>query len=276
MPRDDRSARRSLRAVTLGRAFAWQTRQEGFRYLAAALVPFAIAITLTGILPTLTGGRGINGAASAAALGARYGAHSNAVAVGLLLIFTPGLVALLASIAVIRTTRGLVGAEVGRGDVEALLSAPYTPGVIAAALLGYTMVVATAFWAAMSLMGAIAIAIVAAASAGTVTLPVSYLTMALLLPLLAVWASAALSVLVNLLFPKLTLPGAALAVAGGNVGSSIGTLPALGVFLTIAFGVSSPGPAAIMVVAGGIVVLIIVGSVAGVARGFRAENVLES
>ncbi|AQZ61642.1 hypothetical protein BKM31_09325 [[Actinomadura] parvosata subsp. kistnae] len=262
-------------AFALCGAILWRVRREGVRDLLSAVVPFVVLLVVLSVLP-LVAGHGIKGAAVAAAVGARYGADANMVVVGLLLLITPGLAALFGAIGVTRSVQGLVGSEVSRGGMEELLSAPYTPGGIAAAVLGYALVVATGFWAVMTAAGALAITVVLLLSGARLTLDAGYLTLALLLPLLCAWASAGLTLMVSLLFPRLTQLGAGVNVAGGSLGNGLALLPALGTLLALLYGTVSLGPVKLFLMAGGVTVVITVAAVAIVAGKFRPETVLDS
>jgi hypothetical protein len=260
----------------LCRVVFWRVRREGVGQLLLAFVPFAAILAFVSSVPLITGGGGVKGSAEFATFGLRYGVRSNVVVVGLLLLLAPGLVALFSALGVTRTVQGLIGAEVSRGGLEALLSAPYTPSTIAAAVLGYALGMATAFWLGMSALGAVAVAAVTAASDGHLSLDGGYLALALLLPLLCAWAAAGLTLLVSLLFPRLTQLGATVNVAGGNLGNAVALVPALGGLFALLYGAVDIGVVRLFLITGGVTACIVVISVVGVAWRFRPETVLDS
>lgn len=265
------------RAGRLVAALAWRTRHEGLGCLLTGFAPFAVVVALLSVLPSLTHGKGINGAASALAVSLRYG--SGSLAMGLLLLLAPGLIAVFGGIGIARLARGLVGGEVSRGGMELLLGAPYTPGTIAAALLGYLLGAAVTFWAALTALTVLAVTGLIAVGGGHLVLSGGYLAEALLLPLLAMCASCGLAVLVSLLFPRLTQVqlSAGVNMAGGSLDSLITLLPTLALLTSLAFGGKAvAGSAGFCAAAAGVAVAIAAVSVGAVSRGFRPEAVLES
>lgn len=89
---------------------------------------------------------------------------------------------------------------------------------------------ATLYWAGMTAIAAVTVAVVVWASAATLSLTVSYLLRVLILPLLAVWAATGLSLLVALLYPRLAQAGSfGLNLGGGGLASVPAVLPAFGV-----------------------------------------------
>lgn len=263
-------------SARLGLALAWRIRRESVRYLLAVFVPFGAVLALITVVPLLRGGQAFNGANTAAAFGLSQGAHANSATVGLVLIFAPALVALFSAMSVARLVQGLVGADVSRGALEALLSAPYTPGNIAAGLLGIVAVAATAFWAVMSGLAALDILIVVAVSGDHLSLSGGYVALALVLPLLSALAGGGLTLLGSLLFPGATQLGATVSVAGGNLSGGLALLPALGVVLAMTLGAEQLGPARLLVYAGGGVAIIDLVTLALVAWKFRPDAVLGS
>jgi hypothetical protein len=261
---------------SLGCALGWRVRREGLRYLAAIFVPFTVLLILITTVSLTTGGRGLKGAGGFAAFGTRYGGGADAIMAGLLLLMIPGLVALFSAIGVTRTVQGLVGSEVSRGGLEALLAAPYTVGAIAAALLGYALTVATAFALAMSGLGSADVAAASWVTGVHLSLPGSYLAGALLLPVLSAWSGAALALLISLLFPRLTQLGATVNVAGGSLGTGLAVLPGLGALLMLLLAAPSLGILRVLLIAGGATALITIAAVAVVAWKFEPEAVLES
>ncbi|GAA5199207.1 hypothetical protein GCM10023322_74310 [Rugosimonospora acidiphila] len=257
-------------------ALLWRLRRERLRYLALALIPFAATTALTIVLPTVTGGAGVNGVDRIGGFGLRYGTHAGTLAVSIVLMIAPGLVALFSAIGVASIIRNLVGGEASRGGLEELLATPHSPAAIATALLSVAAGLATTLWAAMTALGALAVALTVLASRDSATVSGAYLAVALILPLLAAWAGAGLSLMVNLLFPRLAQLGKTSAlVNGGGLGNGLALLPALGVFLTMSTG-AGLGPTTFLLTAGLATAAIAAGSVAAVARGFRPEAVLES
>lgn len=271
-PPDD--ARRPGRPGALINALAWRSRREGLRYLLVTFAPFAALVTLLMVLSTYQAGK-INGAASFAAFGDRYGAHTDAITVGLGLLLGPGLVALFSAISVAALVRNLIGSEASRGGIEALLAAPYRPGTIMTALLGYVGILATFYWAGMAAITTTALAAAAAASGTAISLTGSYILAALALPLLAAWAAAALALLVNLIFPRLAQAGSfGLNLGGGGLGNAPALLPGLAVLFVFLLWAPHISAGELLAVAGGAVAAVTAGSVIAVARHFRPEEVL--
>lgn len=197
------------RARVLASALLWRMRRERLRNFATVFLPFVLTVASVIVLPLLSDDADMNGAASSGRLGAQYGAHGDTVAAGLLLILMPGVIALHGTVGAGLAVRNVVGAEAGVGALEAMLGAPYNPSSIAGGLLGYVLVVTTAQWAVMSALGALALALSSALHHDSLTPDAGYLTLALLLPLLATWAGAALALLLNLLFPACPSPAPA-------------------------------------------------------------------
>jgi len=164
-----------------------------------------VALGLT-VVPATLGGP-VNGARTFARFASSDGEHAHSVGLGVVLPFLPGLVALCSAIAVGVVVRNLIGSEASRGGIEALLAGPYRPGSIMVALLGYIGALAVFYWAAMSALSAVVLVIIVWTSGATVTLSVAYLLSVLVLPLLAAWCATALSLLVNLLYPRLAQLG---------------------------------------------------------------------
>ncbi|MFF3510797.1 hypothetical protein [Streptomyces sp. NPDC002573] len=265
------------RARILASALLWRTRRERLRNFATVFLPFVLTVASVVALPLLSDDSDMNGAASSARLGLQYGAHGDTVAAGLLLVLMPGIVALHGTVGAGLAVRNVVGAEAGVGALEAMLGAPYNPASIAGGLLAYVLVVTTGQWAVMSTLGALALALSSALHHDSLTPDAGYLTLALVLPLLATWAGAALALLLNLLFPRLSQPGAgALASNGGGLVSLAAMLPGFGALLAMSIALDPLGPTRLLLYAGGATVLITAGSLIGIARGFRPESVLSS
>lgn len=256
-------------------ALAWRARREGLRYLLVGFVPFVVALGLT-VVPATLGGP-VNGAGTFARFASSYRAHANSVGLGVVLLFLPGLVALCSAIAVGVVVRNLIGSEASRGGIEALLAGPYRPGSIMVALLGYIGALAVFYWAAMSALSAVVLVIIVWTSGATLTLSVAYLLSVLVLPLLAAWCATALSLLVNLLYPRLAQPGSyGLNMGGGGLGGGAVILPALGVFFVFTFLAPDVGAARLLAIAGGATAVVAVASTVLVASRFRPDAVLES
>ncbi|MFF3860175.1 hypothetical protein [Streptomyces sp. NPDC002209] len=103
------------------------------------------------------------------------------------------------------------------------------------------------------------------------------LALALGLPLLAVWAGAALALLLSLSFPRLAQPGqTGLAGNGGALVSIVAVSPGFGALLALALGLTGLGPIRLLIGAGGITALVTACALVGAARGFRPESVLGS
>lgn len=264
------------RSLTLISALAWRARAEGVRYLLLPVALFAVIITFV-IVFSLAGIGHVNGAQTMAAFAESYGAHADAVTVGIGLLLGPGLVALFSCLSVMQVVRTLIGSEASRGGIEALLAAPFRPGTIMRALLGYVGALAVVYWAAMTALAALALAVVAWASGATVSLTVSYLLAALVVPLLAAWAATGLALLVNLLYPRLAQAGGyGFNVGGGGIGGLPAILPGLAVLLVFTLWAPDIGAGELLGVAGGTVAVVAVAGVAVIARRFRPDAVLES
>ena len=256
-------------------ALAWRARREGLRYILVGFVPFVVALGLT-VVPATLGGP-VNGAGTFARFASSSGAHGGGVGLGIVLLFLPGLVALCSAIAVGVVVRNLIGSEASRGGIEALLAGPYRPGSIMVALLGYIGALAVFYWAAMSALSAVVLVIVVWTSGATLTLSVAYLLSVLVLPLLAAWCATALSLLVNLLYPRLAQPGSyGPNMGGGGLGGAAVILPALGVFFVFTFLAPDVGVARLLAIAGGATAVVAVASTVLVASRFRPDAVLES
>ena len=257
-------------------ALAWRARREGLRYLFVGFAPFVVALGLTVVLSTLVGGS-VNGARTFARFASSYGARAGDVGLGIVLLLLPGVKALCSAIAVGLVVRNLIGSEASRGGIEALLAGPYRAGSIVVALLGYIGSLAVLYWAGMTALGAVVLVIVVWTSGATLSLTVAYLLLVLILPLLAAWCATGLSLLVNLLYPRLAQPGNyGLNMGGGGLGGGAAMLPALGVFFMFTFLAPHVGPAQLLAICGGATAVIAIGSTVLVARRFRPEAVLES
>jgi hypothetical protein len=269
-------ADREARARVLIGALAWRTRREGLVFLLAPFVPFAV---ISGGLITLAvvDSAAINGRDTFTTVASRYGASADAVSIGVALVIVPGMIAVFTAAAAGLVIRNVVGSEAGRGSIEALLAAPYRPRSIVVALLGYIGSLATMFWAGMTALGALGLVVVTDASGGHLRLSGTYALLVLALPLLAAWAGTALSLLVSLLYPRLTQPGQlSIAVNGSGLSGGAVLLPAVGVTFVFSLGAAHARPEELLAIAGGATAAITVGSVLIVGRRFRPENVLES
>ncbi len=256
-------------------ALAWRTRQEGVRYLLVGFVPFALATT--GLVVSLFFTSAANGAGTFASYAAGYGAHADTVAIGEVLIQGPGLVAVCSAIAAGLIVRNLIGSEASRGGIEALLAGPYRPRSIMTALLGYVGALAACYRAAMSVTLALILMIVTWTSGAMLSLTTGYLLLVLILPLLAAWDATGLSLLVNLLYPRLAQAGSiGLNKGGGGLGTGAALLPALGVFLVFTLWAPHISPGGLLAIAGSATAVIAVGSTAVVAHRFRPDAILES
>lgn len=263
-------------ASTLIRALAWRARAEGVRYLLIPVALFAAIMTLV-IVISLPGVGRVNGAKTLAAFAESYGAHADAVTVGIGLLLGPGLVALFSCVSITQLVRNLIGTEASRGGIEALLAAPYRPGTIMRALLGYAGAVAALYWACMSAIAALALAAITWASGAAVALTASYLLAALAVPLLAAWAATGLALLVNLLYPRLAqLGGYGINSGGGGIAGLLAILPGLGVLFAFTLWAPDISAGELLGVAGGIAAAVAVAGVLTVARRFRPDTVLES
>lgn len=260
--------------MSLLAALAWRGHREGIRYL---FIPVGLFAGLVAVLFGLASVGQVNGARQMADFAERYGAHGSVVVVGLGLLLGPGLVALFTVISVAMLVRNLIGSEASRGGIELLLAAPYGPRTIMTALLGYAAAVATAYWALMTGLAAAALAAFCAIAGASVTLTRSYLAAALLVPLLAGWAAAALAVGTNLLYPRLAQLGSyGMHMGGSGISGLPPMLPGLAVFLSFAIWAPHIGAAALVTIVGGATVGVIVLSVVTVAVRFRPDAALES
>jgi hypothetical protein len=267
---------RSAGARSLINALAWRTRQEGLRYVSLAFVPFILSSGLA-VTVALVDGSGINGQSGLRAVTTRYGSGSDSIAVGVALVIVPGLLALFSSAAVSMVVRNMVGSEVGRGGLEALLGGPFRPQTIAVALLGYAGGLAVLFWAGMTGLAVVGFIAITLGTHGSLTLSAAYLLLVLILPLLAAVAGTGLSLLVSLLNPRLTRPGQfGIAVSGGSLSGAAALLPALAVFFTLTLLTDQVAAGVLLLTAGGATGLIAAGSALIVGRRFRPETVLDS
>ena len=260
--------------MSLLAALAWRGRREGLPYV---FIPVGLFAALVALLFGVASSGQVNGAQQMANFAERYGAHGSLVIVGLGLLLGPGLVALFTTISVAMLVRNLIGSEASRGGLELLLAAPYRPRTIMTALLGYAAVVATAYWALMTGLAAVALAVVCAADGASVTLTGSYLAAALPVPLLGGWAAAALAVGVNLLYPRLAQVGSyGIHIGGGGISGLPPLLPGLAIFLSFAIWAPHIGVTALVAIVGGGTAAITVLSIAVVAVRFRPDGALES
>jgi hypothetical protein len=260
--------------LTLIRALAWRARAEGARYL---LIPVAMFAAVIALVISLASAGHVNGAQTMATYAEGYGAHADAVTVGIGLLLGPGLVALFSCFSVTQLVRNMIGSEASRGGIEALLAAPYQPGTIMRALLGYAGAVAALYWACMSAIVVLAMAAVTWASGATVSLTASYLLAALIVPLLAAWAATGLALLVNLLYPRLAQAGGyGINTGGGGIAGLPAMLPGLGVLLVFVLWAPDVSAGELLVVAGVVVAAVAIAGVLTIARRFRPDAVLES
>ncbi|MEV3860026.1 hypothetical protein AB0J38_37680 [Streptomyces sp. NPDC050095] len=227
------------------------------------------------MLTSLRGSGAINGAGSFLDVAARYTSGGHALTVGVLLTMGPALAALFNSVSVTRAVQGLVGAEVTRGGLEELLSAPYTPRRISTAVLGYMAAAATGFWAAYMTILSVATGLVVAMTSAELHLNAAYTTLALVFPLLIALTSGSLALLVSLLFPRLTQVGGATGLSGGNLGNLVAMVPAIASLFVLTYGLPHLGAARLLLAAGGGTLFTAVVSVTIVAARFSPENVLD-
>jgi hypothetical protein len=264
------------RVGRLVRAQFWRLRRDGAVYLYASVVPFVVVVGLLITLSEIKGGSILNNPQGSVDIGRRYGATEDSLEVGLLLLMLPSLIATMTAVGAAAITRNLVGAETVRGGLEELLSAPYTPADVAGASLTFVFAIVTALWAAQSALAALALTVVCLVHHVSVHPNAGYLAMSLLVPLLASWCGAGLSLLINLLFPRLAVPGRlGLGRSGSSVGDLLSVLPALGALVLIGTSLDSLGSIRILSIVGGSTALVTVLSVGGVARWFHPDAVLE-
>lgn len=260
--------------VLLG-ALLWRAKQEGLRYLLAGFVPYLIA--MCALLVPVVLGASINGGATFAGYAARYGAHADSVVIGEILIEGPGLVALCGAIAVGLVVRNLVGSEASRGGIEALLAGPYRPGAIMTALLSYVAGLAIVYWAGMTILTGAVLAVIDHTSGAALSLSPGYLSLVLILPLLAAWDASSMSLLVNLLYPRLAQTGSiGLNMGGGGLATGAALLPALVVFVIFTIWTPHVAPALLLAIAGSATAAIAIASTVIVTYRFRPDAVLES
>lgn len=264
------------RAGRLVRAQLWRLRRDGLVYLYASVVPFVAIVALLVTLSEIKGGSMLNDPQGTADIGRQYGAAGDSLEVGLLLLMLPSMIATMTAVGAAAITRNLIGAESVRGGLEELLAAPYTPADVAGASLVFVFALVTGLWAAQSALAAATLTVVCMVHHVSVHLDAGYLAMSLLVPLLTSWCGAGLSLLINLLFPKLAVPGRlGLGRSGSSLGDLLSVLPALGALVLIGTSLGGLGPIRILLIAGGGTAVIAVLSVSGVARWFRPDAVLE-
>lgn len=264
------------RALTLVSALAWRTRREGTWPMFVPLVSFTVMLTAI-ILISLSGTNHINGGQALVTFAEQYGAHTNAVTVGIGMVAGPGLVAVFASFSIIMLVRNLIGSEASRGGVEALLAAPYRPRTIMIALLSYVGSIAAFYWAAATTILAVAFGLIIVTSGASVTFTASYLLAVLIVPLLAAWASTGTSLLVYMLFPRMAKAGSyGMNLGGGGIGSLLAILPAVGTLFAFLFWAPHIGAGELLAVAGGAVAVVGVASVVLITYLFRPDAILEA
>lgn len=296
-------ARAAVPVVTswgLAAAFCWRLRREGARYLLAPCAVLALVLVAQFALAEVAGGRALDGASGLAAVAARYTLAGESPSLGLVLTFGPGAVALWSAATVTRAVRGLIGAEVGRGGFEELLSAPCPARRIARGLLGCAVAVATCCWCVFTALAAVAVAAVARAEAVPLDLSVGYLSCALALPLLVAWLSGGLALVVNLLLPlpRTTRPPRAIrpprtvrpprrterngrnrliglvGLPGTTVANLVSTLPGPGTVLALAYGLPGLGAVPLLITSAAVAAVLIAASMTAVSIGFRPEVAL--
>ena len=173
--------------------------------------------------------------------------------------------------------RNLIGSEASRGGIEALLAGPYRPGAIMTALVSYVGGLAVGYWAGMTALAAAVLALLDLASGATLSLTVGYLSLVLVLPLLAAWSATSLSLLVNLLYPRLAQSGSiGISMGGGGLGTGAAILPALAVFVVFTMWTPHIAPGLLLAIAGSATAAIAVASTVIVTYQFRPGAVLES
>jgi hypothetical protein len=158
-----------------------------------------------------------------------------------------------------------------------LLAGPYRAREIMDAMLSYVAVLATMYWAGMTVMAALALGLVTWTSGDTLSLTTGYAAAALILPLLSAWAASGLGLLVALLFPRLTQAGSlGLNIGGGGIGNLPAIAPGLAVLFAFISAAPHVSPGVLLAIAGTLVAAVAASASAIVSRRFQPEAVLDS
>ncbi len=261
---------------TLVAALAWRTRREGLRYLLFPVIPFVLVMAINVVLPIVTGSGQLNGAASLASFARRFGADTDAAAVGAVLLIGPGMVAVCCSLAGGITVRTLVGAEASRGGLEAILAAAADARSLVKAVLVFAFGLVTAVWAALEVLAVACLAIVAVVHHAQLTITAPYVALLGALPLITAWCGTALSAALTLLVPRLAQQGQMGFAGGSNLASGIALLPGLAVLLLVLLGGPHLSVAGLVGWALLVTAAVTVTGVLSVSRWFRVQTVLES
>ncbi len=192
------------------------------------------------------------------------------VALALVVVQGPYLVGVLAAVAGAVLSQATVSAEVARGGLELLLSAPYRPREVFAAFLASSFLLVALSWALLTAM-AIGLPILGLIWLGAPPIPWSYTGIALFLPLpMALWACLIASA-VAVAIPSLSLLRVGTAT---SLGQALAVAPAMGglLFITVRPEVHPAKVGGITLLAG--VVAVVVGLLV-ITHLFRVEALLE-
>lgn len=193
------------------------------------------------------------------------------LALALLLLHGPYLVALFAGFTGASVAQNAIGSEAARGGLELLLSSTYRIREIFAALLLSSLALTLVAWAVLA-VGTVGVAAgVLTVLDASFSLPRSYLVLGLLLPLpMAFWANL-IALFAALRFPRLTQ----FATGTTNALQFVAVVPALVLFLLVNL---RPDVDPVWF-AGTAIVLALLGSVLGgllLGRSFRPDLILET
>ncbi len=262
--------------VRVACALCWRSRREQ-GWLRLVVIPLAFGLFLVGIGAIAFFVPGVLTGPTRAALktlGTRYfgGADSDArLALAFIVLQSPSLLALAASMTAASIAQNSVGTESARGALEVLASGPVTMRSLFNAVLSSVFVLTLQAWALL------AVATLGAAIGGLalfgngVHLPGSYWAFAIGVPIpLALWA-AAISLYLSFAFP------AFLEVRAGsvNIGLVVPMLPAVAVLLFATLRQDLPSLGVCL----GVMLIALAGTalcVALVGRRFRTDTVLAS
>lgn len=222
----------SLRlARQLAWALAWRTWREGKRYLSIAYVPFFTVIGI-GIAAAVLAPSTSNNAANELAVSRLYGPATNSLADGVALTLLPGMTALCAAFATGGVVQNVVASEGLRGGFELLLAAPFGRASMVMGIAAFAGLLAVGFWVGMAIVTVVGFAVIGLLAAGGGSVNGLYTIVSVLLPLFAAVAGGGLSVMICLLFPRLSTPGAlSLAVKGNSIGTLVSAVPGAAVLM---------------------------------------------
>lgn len=264
--------------LMLYRALLWRSRQEGLRPLAFPLGLFAFVAAISTLLTALASKASINSAAQLAGYGHHLGVTTDSAELRILLMIAPGMAAILLTLGGTLTARTLVGTETSHGSLEALLAAGYTAQTLANAILAFSCTIVAGLWGAIEFLcgGWLGAAIIF--HGAHLHLSPIYLSLLVLVPLLAGFVGTGLAVILSLLWPKLAQQGGLGIGSTGNIASVIAMLPGAGALLVPLLAQSATTDTIAGLLAGcGIGAVVLLGlTTTLVTVGFRPADVLES